>query len=172
MTQTIWIGSLADTPFAPVWGAVSERGLVATMLQGSEEAMRAEVARLVKGEIVVDPGRVAPILQQVAEFLRRQRRDFDLTIDWAVLRPFQQEALRHVYAIPYGEQCTYGDIAKAMGKPGASRAVGRANATNPMAPIIPCHRVVGSDGKLRGYGGPGGLETKAMLLRMEGSWLI
>lgn len=172
MTQIIWIGSTDDTPFAPVWAAVSERGLVACSMKSSEEAMRAKVARFVKAEIVVDPGRVSPILQQVAQYLRGERRDFALTIDWDVLRPFQQEAMRRVYAIPYGQRTTYGEIATAMGNPNAARAVGRANATNPMAPIIPCHRVVGSDGKLHGYGGPGGLETKANLLRMEGNWLI
>ncbi len=88
------------------------------------------------------------------------------------MTPFQIEALQKVYEIEYGRTLTYGDVAKQLDKPGASRAVGRANATNPMPIIVPCHRVLGSDGKLHGYGGPGGLETKAWLLRLEGSWLI
>jgi O-6-methylguanine DNA methyltransferase len=74
-----------------------------------------------------------------------------------------------VYAIPYGEVLTYADIAAQIGHPHASRAVGRANATNPMPLVIPCHRVIGRDGKLHGYGGRGGLQTKEWLLRMEGA---
>ncbi len=67
---------------------------------------------------------------------------------------------------------TYADVAQQIGQPKAVRAVGRANATNPMPIIIPCHRVLGSDGRLHGYGGPGGLDTKAWLLRLEGAWLL
>jgi methylated-DNA-[protein]-cysteine S-methyltransferase len=80
--------------------------------------------------------------------------------------------LRAVHAIPYGRLSTYGEIAAQIGNPKSVRAVGRANATNPIPIVIPCHRVIGSDGKLHGYGAPGGLETKAWLLRMEGSWLL
>ena len=93
-------------------------------------------------------------------------------MDWSVLTPFQAEVLQAVYTIPYGRLLTYKDIAEQIGKPGAVRAVGRANATNPMPIIIPCHRVLGADGKLHGYSAPGGLETKAWLLRLEGSWLL
>ena len=80
--------------------------------------------------------------------------------------------LRLVKAIPYGETRTYQQIAEQMGNPGAARAVGQANATNPMPILIPCHRVVGADGSLRGHGGAGGVETKAWLLKLEGSRLL
>jgi methylated-DNA-[protein]-cysteine S-methyltransferase len=83
------------------------------------------------------------------------------------MTPFQAKALQTVYAIPYGETRSYGDIAAAIGQPRAARAVGRANATNPMPLVIPCHRVIASDGSLHGYGGPGGLRTKAWLLDLE-----
>jgi methylated-DNA-[protein]-cysteine S-methyltransferase len=85
------------------------------------------------------------------------------------LRPFQQEALKVVYAIPYGEIRTYADVAAQIARPHAYRAVGRANATNPMPLVIPCHRVIGKDGKLHGYGGGDGLPTKEWLLKMEGA---
>lgn len=79
--------------------------------------------------------------------------------------PFQQEVWRYLQTIPYGRTTTYGTIAQALGKPNASRAVGAANGRNPIAIIIPCHRVVGSDGKLTGYAG--GLEIKEALLGLE-----
>ncbi|TES90066.1 MAG: MGMT family protein, partial [Anaerolineales bacterium] len=72
-----------------------------------------------------------------------------------------------VMGIPYGQTATYTAIAARIGRPGAARAVGRANATNPIPFVIPCHRVVGADGDLRGYGGAGGIETKKWLLKLE-----
>ncbi|NJN79318.1 MAG: MGMT family protein [Anaerolineales bacterium] len=80
--------------------------------------------------------------------------------------------LKLVYEIPYGELRTYADIAIEMGHPNAYRAVGRANATNPMPLVIPCHRVIGRDGKLHGYGGGEGLRTKEWLLKMEGAVVV
>jgi O-6-methylguanine DNA methyltransferase len=75
--------------------------------------------------------------------------------------------LRATYEIPYGETRTYKQIAEVIGAPGAARAVGRAEATNPMPVVLPCHRVLGSDGKLHGYGAGAGLETKTWLLKLE-----
>jgi methylated-DNA-[protein]-cysteine S-methyltransferase len=74
-------------------------------------------------------------------------------------------------AIPYGHVTTYGDLARQLGVPRAARAVGRAQATNPMPLVIPCHRVIGSDGGLHGYGAGDGLQTKAWLLHLEGASL-
>jgi methylated-DNA-[protein]-cysteine S-methyltransferase len=88
------------------------------------------------------------------------------------MTPFQQTALQAVFTIPYGRLRTYGPIAQEIGKTGAVRAVGRSNATNPRPIIVPCHRVLGADGKLHGCSAPGGLDTKAWLLRLEGSWLL
>jgi methylated-DNA-[protein]-cysteine S-methyltransferase len=103
------------------------------------------------------------------EYLKGKRRDFTFAIDWSTLKPFQLKTLKAVYAIPYGETQTYADIAIQIGHPNAYRAVGRANATNPMPLVIPCHRVIGKDGKLHGYGGGDGLPTKEWLLKMEGA---
>lgn len=78
---------------------------------------------------------------------------------------FQQQVWRALQRIPYGHTCSYGDIARQVGSPAASRAVGAANGRNPLPIIIPCHRVIGSTGKLTGFGG--GLSAKAQLLRLE-----
>jgi methylated-DNA-[protein]-cysteine S-methyltransferase len=106
------------------------------------------------------------------EYLHGDRQAFDLPIDWSSLPASQAEVLRLVDQIPFGQVRTYGQIAVALGKPGASRAVGNANAHNPLPLIIPCHRVMGADGNFRGYGGPGGIPTKAWLLQKEGALLV
>ena len=105
--------------------------------------------------------------RQIQEYLSGERTTFDLEIDWTLITPFQRQVLELQLAIPYGETRTYGQLASQLGKPRAFRAVGRAGATNPVPLIIPCHRVVGSDGSLRGYGAPGGIQTKAWLLALE-----
>ncbi|MCA9989531.1 MAG: methylated-DNA--[protein]-cysteine S-methyltransferase [Anaerolineales bacterium] len=166
------IDCLRESPIGPIWVAQSDAGLVAIYIGAHEARLREIIARLTKADIRRDPGRVQPALAQLHEYLHRQRQSFTLPIDNSILTPFQQEVLSLVQQIPYGQVRTYGDIARALGKPGASRAVGRANATNPLPIVIPCHRVLGSDGKLHGYGGGAGLETKAWLLRLEGSRLI
>jgi methylated-DNA-[protein]-cysteine S-methyltransferase len=138
-------------------------------MQASEEEVR---SRLAPHRVVVQQNRVAPILAQLDDYLQGKRHAFDLAIDWSPLTPFQRDVLQLVYTIPYGQTRTYGEIASELGKPGAARAAGQANATNPMPLVIPCHRVLGSDGHLHGYGGAGGVETKAWLLRLEGSRLL
>ncbi|MBX3049774.1 MAG: methylated-DNA--[protein]-cysteine S-methyltransferase [Anaerolineales bacterium] len=113
----------------------------------------------------------APVLRQMDQFLRGQRRDFDLPVDWSGMTPFQVAVRRAVMAVPYGQTASYGDIAAAVGRPLAARAVGGVQARNPISFLIPCHRIVGSDGSLHGYGGFGGLETKRWLLKLEGAEL-
>ena len=167
-----WIGERDVPYFGQIWTAVSEEGIVAVSLWNERERIETDVVRLTGLSPAYDPVRVAPALDQLDEYFNQQRHEFDLPLDWSPMTPFQQMALRAVYAIPYGKYLTYADVAAQIGKPKAVRAMGRANATNPMPIIIPCHRVLGSDGKLHGYGGPGGLETKAWLLRLEGAWLI
>ena len=112
---------------------------------------------------------VAPYAKELREYLEGKRREFTFPIDWSIFRPFQKEALQRVFEIPYGETRTYSEIAIEINRPRAYRAVGRANATNPMPLVIPCHRLIGTDGKLHGYGGGEGLETKEWLLKMEGA---
>lgn len=171
----IYIGKLDDTPVGRVWVAASDKGVVAISLWDDEAAFLAEVARLT-GE-TPDPSAKPNLILTIAlaeldAYLRGQLRQFTSPIDWSTMKPFQREALELVCNVPYGQATTYGAIAQQLGKPGAMRAVGRANATNPLPILIPCHRVLGADGKLHGYGARGGLETKAWLLRLEGSWLL
>jgi len=109
-----------------------------------------------------EPNRSAA--RQICEFLEGKRQVFELPLD---LRgtPFQLAVYREVARIQYGESRSYADIAVAIGRPRAVRAVGAANGANPLPLVIPCHRVIGSGGQLQGYGG--GLELKARLLAME-----
>jgi methylated-DNA-[protein]-cysteine S-methyltransferase len=170
----IAIGQLEETPVGPIWVAANETGLVAISLWDGGKRFAEEVARLTGDTAVADgPGPIVEsALAQLAEYLRGERRHFDVPLDWSTMNDFQRGALAQVCAVPYGRTTSYGAIAEALGRPGAARAVGRANATNPLPIIIPCHRVLGADGALHGYGARGGLETKAWLLRLEGSWLI
>jgi len=163
----IAIGTMPASPLGSLWAAVSEHGLVAFDFQVSREEFIRQIERLGFKNISEDQAQVADVLRQVSEYLAGERRSFDLPIDWSILTPFQEQALKATFAIPYGQTSTYADIARQLGKPGAARAVGRAEATNPMPLIIPCHRVVGSDGGLHGYGAGNGLETKDWLLKFE-----
>lgn len=108
------------------------------------------------------------ILAQIDAYLQGSVREILCPIDWSVMTAFQQQVLQRTLQIPYGKTVTYQQIANELGKPGAARAVGQAEANNPMPLVIPCHRVIGSDGSMHGYGGRGGIETKIRLLKMEG----
>ncbi len=169
------VGALDNTPVGTIRVAASAVGLVVVSMWDDEARFVAEVARLT-GHTPDPPAPPGPIvtlaLTELDGYLRGELRAFTTPIDWSILKPFQRAALEMVCAVPYGRTTTYGTIAAQMGRPGAVRAVGQANANNPIPIIIPCHRILGADGKLHGYGARGGLETKAWLLRLEGSWLI
>ena len=105
--------------------------------------------------------------RQLGEYFRGERKRFDLPIRMKGT-PFQLKDWDALKEIPYGETVTYGEIARRIGKPNASRAVGMANHNNPISIIVPCHRVIGKNGKLTGYGG--GLSAKQLLLELEQKW--
>jgi len=170
-SSPLYTGSLQNSPLGDVWVAVSEQGLVAIEWSQGEADFGSFLAKRFKRPGEPDFEKAAPALLQLDQYLRGARKAFDLPIDWSLLSSFQRKVLGIVYAIPYGQVRTYGDIALEIGNPKAARAVGRANATNPMPLVIPCHRVIGSDGKLHGYGGGEGLPTKEWLLQMEGAVL-
>jgi methylated-DNA-[protein]-cysteine S-methyltransferase len=111
-------------------------------------------------------------LEEVAAYLAGQRRQFTVPINWQVISPKSRPILEYTYTIPYGEVRTYGEIAHRLGRPNAARAVGSAMAHNPIPLIIPCHRVIGSDRSLHGYGGGEGIPTKAWLLQLEGHRIV
>lgn len=106
------------------------------------------------------------LLQEMNAYLAGLRKDFSVKINWDMFSGFQARVLKRTYEIPYGEVMTYGEIAQELGQPGASRAVGGALGANIMPVVIPCHRVIAQDGRLRGY--IGGVEKKAFLLTLEG----
>jgi methylated-DNA-[protein]-cysteine S-methyltransferase len=118
---------------------------------------------------VRDEETLAPLRRQLEEYFAGERREFELDLA-PNGSPFQRSVWRELCAIPYGETASYGEIAAAVGQPGAARAVGGANNRNPIAIVIPCHRVIGANGTLTGYGG--GLPRKQQLLALETGALV
>lgn len=106
-----------------------------------------------------------PVVEQLEAYFAGERSDFDIPYAFVGGTEFQRQVWRQIEEIPFGETISYGDIARAVGRPGASRAVGAACGQNPISIVVPCHRVVGSSGKLTGYGG--GLDRKVWLLAFE-----
>ncbi len=161
-----------DAPVGAIWIASTHVG-ICTIGIGDKQPERflAWLSRYIDPE----PPRKEPqalldaALTQLREYFSGSRRAFDLPLD---LRgtPFQNAVWDKLVRIPYGATTTYGEIARSIGKPQAARAVGAANGANPLSIIIPCHRVLGANGSLTGYGG--GLEMKAALLRLEGVCLL
>jgi O-6-methylguanine DNA methyltransferase len=117
-------------------------------------------------EIAWDPARCAAVARELAEYFAGRRREFTLVVD-PPGTPFQREVWGELARIPYGATLSYGELARRIGHPAASRAVGAANGANPIPVVLPCHRVIGSDGSLTGYGG--GLPIKRALLALEGA---
>ena len=113
----------------------------------------------------VTVGPLQSTLRQLTEYFSGTRRKFDLPLRLQGTA-FQQRVWRELTEIPYGETWSYGQLAKRIDKPGASRAVGLANGRNPISILVPCHRVIGADGSMTGYGG--GIERKQWLLAHEG----
>lgn len=107
-----------------------------------------------------------PYVQEIEAYFRGELREFTCQLD-LIGTEFQKDCWKALLEIPYGQTCSYGDIARKIGRPQAFRAVGMANHDNPIAIIVPCHRVLGANGTLTGYGG--GLSTKQQLLRLEGA---
>jgi methylated-DNA-[protein]-cysteine S-methyltransferase len=167
-TLTVYLGELNHTVLGDLRFAVSDLGLVAIEWAKSQRRLDAYLLRL-KAGVISNAKITKPYGREIGEYLKGKRREFTFPVDWSTLKPFQRRAMQAVFAIPYGETRTYADIAAQIGKPHAYRAVGRANATNPMPLVIPCHRLIGTDGKLHGYGGGDGIPTKEWLLKMEGA---
>jgi methylated-DNA-[protein]-cysteine S-methyltransferase len=140
-----------NTPFGSAWVSVNSSGAVTMFGFGEGEAGNGSVVH-------------QPVVHQIDEFFAGERRTFDFP-----LAPrgsdFQKRVWAELVKIPFGETISYGELARRIGNPAASRAVGRANATNPIALIVPCHRVIGTNGKLTGYAG--GIELKEKLLGWE-----
>jgi methylated-DNA-[protein]-cysteine S-methyltransferase len=115
---------------------------------------------------IESPEFLQPYVDQMNAYFRGELREFTGQLE-LIGTPFQKDCWEALLRIPYGTTCSYADIARAIGRPKAFRAVGMANHDNPIAIIVPCHRVLGASGLLTGYGG--GLSTKKKLLRLEGA---
>lgn len=157
----------------PLFLAASSQGLVAlefdARLPGQQSIRRnpRDLRREKRAFAFVDSARgMLPYLSELEEYFAGKRREFTFPLDVRGTE-FQMACWRALLAIPYGETRTYADIARVVGKPNAFRAVGMANNRNPVAIVVPCHRVIASDGTLCGYGG--GLEVKRKLLHLEGA---
>ena len=148
----------------------SKKGLreVRLRLQPPRGRTRSERSAGNSAALPNDPGAVLArqALAEIAEYLGGRRRQFTVPLDLAGT-PFQLQVWKALRRIPYGQTRSYGEIARAIGRPRAARAVGMANHSNPVAIIVPCHRVIAGDGSLGGYAG--GLKLKASLLRLETS---
>ena len=167
-TPAIYLGELNNTPLGDFRLAASDLGLIAVEWAFAQAEFDSYLARL-KRIIQPNQKRIAAYAKEINEYLNQKRIAFTIPVDWMNFTPFQRAALQAVFRIPYGETRTYVEIAREIDHPQAYRAVGAANAMNPMPIVIPCHRVIGADGKLHGYGGGEGLKTKEWLLKMEGA---
>lgn len=155
-----------DSPVGPLWIALGPKG-VAGIHFGAEpgEGELRRLVRLYGPGIVPDRRRVGPLARELDQYFEGRRREFDLPVDLAGLSPFHQRVLRALLRVPYGAVTTYQRVARTAGNVKAPRAAGRAVGANPIPIVVPCHRVIASDGTLGGYGG--GLPAKRLLLELE-----
>jgi methylated-DNA-[protein]-cysteine S-methyltransferase len=123
------------------------------------------LAETVSPRVLRAPRRLDQTARQIEEYFAGARTTFDLPLDWRLSRGFRRSVLAHLPDIAYGRTASYAEVAAAVGSPQAVRAVGTACATNPLPVVVPCHRVVRSDGTTGGYAG--GTEAKSTLLRLE-----
>jgi methylated-DNA-[protein]-cysteine S-methyltransferase len=151
---------MIESPIGKLKLVASDKGLVAVLWKNDSPR------RVRLGEVVANEQH--PVLveteRQIGEYFAGERRSFSVTLDMRGTR-FQSDVWQALLSIPFGETRSYGQLAKQLGNPLATRAVGAANGRNPVSIIVPCHRVIGSSGKLTGFAG--GLEAKAHLLNLE-----
>ncbi|MGH8823319.1 MAG: methylated-DNA--[protein]-cysteine S-methyltransferase [Jiangellaceae bacterium] len=154
---TYWTSVVS--PLGPLLLTADDEGLTGLHMDGETHGPTAP-----RPDWVEDAAPFAEVARQLDEYFAGDRTDFDLPLN-PTGTPFQLQVWEALTAIPYGEVRSYGQIAEQLGRSGASRAVGLANGRNPIAVIVPCHRVIGASGSLTGYGG--GLERKRLLLDLE-----
>lgn len=157
--------SIHPTPVGDAMMVATDEGLVWMHVTDAADAELERLAQRLGALPERDDERLRPVSRQLDEYFAGDRRDFDLDLDWRLVRGFTRAALEAICDIPYGETASYGEIAVRAGHPGASRAAGTACATTPFSIIVPAHRVVRADGSLGEYGGHP--EVKRYLLDME-----
>ena len=162
MTSSIYTTTM-DSPLGPICIAGTEQGLTRVDFQQGIRPVETEPDWPINDEIFSDA------VQQLQEYFEGRRQQFTLRLapDGTA---FQQQVWQELQRIPFGTTITYQELAHRIGKPKGARAVGSANGCNPIAIIVPCHRVIGQDGRLRGYAS--GLPIKRKLLQHEGTYLL
>ncbi len=155
-----------DSPLGPLWVAVGPRGVLAVHYGARpDERELARITRAYGPGVVPDRRRCDRLLAELDEYFAGRRRRFDVEVDLSPLTPFQRRILTATARVAYGEVTTYRDVARKAGNEQASRAAGGALGANPIPIVVPCHRVIATDGSLGGYAG--GLPAKRRLLTLE-----
>ena len=153
-----------DSPAGELLLAATDAGVVKVGFESDEDALE-ELAARISPRVLQRPARLDMAARQLEEYFAGRRRDFDLPLDMRLAHGFRRHVLDELRDVGYGTTVSYSQLAEAAGNPRAVRAVGSACATNPIPIVIPCHRVLRSDGSLGGYGG--GLHVKRALLDLE-----
>ena len=155
-----------ETPVGSLLVAATETGLVrVAYATENHDAVLQSLADRISPRILAAPARLDHVARELEEYFGGQRRRFDVPLDWRLSAGFRSTVLHHLPEIGYGQTASYAAVARLAGHPKAVRAVGSACATNPLPVIVPCHRVVRSDGGVGGY--LGGAEAKSILLTLE-----
>jgi methylated-DNA-[protein]-cysteine S-methyltransferase len=156
-----------DSPIGELLVAVTRVGLALVAFEDEErERVFARLARQLSPRILEAARPTDQARLELEEYFAGRRIRFDLSTDRRLVGPFARDVLRATSKVDFGRTATYGQIATTIGRPKASRAVGRALGSNPIPIVIPCHRIVGANGSLTGYAG--GLDRKRTLLTLEG----
>lgn len=158
-----------DSPVGRLVAVRTRQGLAMLAYEdhhGGEDAVLAAVAARLSPRVLEAPARLDDVRRQLTEYFDGERTAFDVPLDWTLTTPFRRRILEATCAVPFGTTATYGAMATAAGNAQASRAAGRALGSNPIPIIVPCHRIVGTSGRLTGY--TGGLHRKIALLQLEG----
>jgi methylated-DNA-[protein]-cysteine S-methyltransferase len=158
---------LVDTPLGALLVATTDVGLCRIVYDADPELEEERLARGFGSRVLRSPRAIDEARRQLDDYFEGRRREFELGVDLRAVGGFHRTVLTELADVPYGILTTYGALAARAGRPRAARAVGTAMNRNPLPIVLPCHRVVGSTGKLTGYGG--GLERKEQLLRLEGA---
>jgi len=155
-----------DTPVGSLLVAATETGLVRVAYASeNHDAVLQSLADRISPRILAAPSRLDHVARELEEYFGGHRQRFDVPLDWRLSAGFRSTVLHHLPEIGYGHTASYAAVARLAGNPKAVRAVGSACATNPLPVIVPCHRVVRSDGGVGGY--LGGAEAKSILLTLE-----
>jgi methylated-DNA-[protein]-cysteine S-methyltransferase len=160
---------VVDTPIGKLLVAATPRGLCRISYDDEPDRFVQGLARTLGLRVLRWPKPVDPARRQLDEYFERRRETFDLDVDLRLAVGFSRRVLDELALVPYGEVTTYGELARRVEHPRAARAVGTVMNRNPIPIVLPCHRVVGANGSLTGYGG--GLDRKETLLRLEGALL-